>query len=142
MAGTIIRSYRELIRLKTFEERFRYAKLGGVVGARTFGSERFLNQTLYTSPEWREFRDKIIIRDNGCDLAMEGYGIVADRIIIHHLNFLTPDDVIRRDPKIFDEDNVISVSFLTHQAIHYGDEKLLPKQFVERRPGDTCPWKL
>lgn len=141
MAGTIIRSYRELIRLKTFEERFRYLKLNGAIGARTFGWERIYNQILYHSLDWRSFKQKIIIRDNGCDLGVEGYDIRGDRIIVHHINPLQPEDVINLTPAVFDEDNVISTSLQTHNAIHYGDESLLPKQFVERRPGDTCPWK-
>ena len=141
MAGTIIRSYRELIRLKTFEERFRYLKLKGAIGARTFGGERIYNQVLYHSPEWRSFKQKIIIRDNGCDLGIEGYDVRGDRIIVHHINPLQPEDIIYLTPAVFDEDNVISTSLQTHNAIHYGDENLLPKQYVERRPGDTCPWK-
>ena len=151
MAGkSMVRSYRELIRLKTFDERFEYLKLGGVVGRQTFGSERFLNQILYQSPEWRAFRRKIIIRDNGCDLAMEGYDIVSvinghpvkgAKIIIHHLNPITAEDVRNRERVIFDEDNVVCVSHRTHEAIHYGDKDLLPPVAIERRPGDTCPWK-
>lgn len=134
------KSYRELILLKTFDERFEYLKLNGVVGGMTFGSHRWLNQVLYTSPEWREFRHKVIIRDNGCDLAMEGYEIEGDRIIIHHLNPLTIEDVQNRDRKIFDLDNVISTSDRTHKAIHYGDKSLLPAVPIFRTPGDTLCW--
>lgn len=136
-----MKSYSELIRLKTFEERFEYLKLKGNVGGRTFGSERYLNQVLYQSPEWRNFRRKIIIRDNGCDLGMEGYSIDGIKIIIHHINPITIEDIKNRSPKIFDPDNVICVSHMTHEAIHYGDKNLLPSVATERRPGDTCPWK-
>lgn len=136
------RSFRELSRLKTFDERFAYLRLGGIVGESTFGSDRYLNQILYKSPEWRSFRNDVIIRDNGCDLAIPGRDILGDRIIIHHINPLTVEDVENRNPAIFDLDNVVCVSHNTHEAIHYGDESLLPKDPVERRPNDTCPWKL
>lgn len=134
------KSYQELIRLRTFEERYEYLKLKGGVGIATFGSHRFLNQVLYTSPEWKRFRHQIIIRDDGCDLASEGHSINGDRIIIHHLNPLTIEDIQNRDRKIFDPDNVVCVSHLTHEAIHYGDRELLPVDPVERRPGDTLCW--
>lgn len=135
------KSYQELIRLKTFEERFEYLKLNGTVGSRTFGSHRVWNQVLYSSPEWKRFRHQVIIRDNGCDLGMEGYSVDGDRIIIHHINPLTIEDVQNRDRKIFDMDNVICVSHRTHEAIHYGDRDLLPAMPIERRPGDTLCWK-
>lgn len=135
-----IRTYSELILLPTFEERYRYLKLEGSVGIATFGFDRYLNQTLYRSPEWKRFRREIIIRDNGCDLAMEDYDIYG-RILIHHIDPLTPDDVVRRDPKIFDPENVICVSHNTHNAIHYGDEELLITEPIVRTQNDTCPWK-
>lgn len=135
------RSYHELARLKTFEERYEYLRLSGMVGQSTFGSDRYLNQALYTSPEWKSFRNRIIIRDNGCDLGIEGRDVLGDRIIIHHINPLTVEDVENRSPVIFDPDNVICVSHNTHQAIHYGDQSLLQKDPVERTPNDTCPWK-
>lgn len=135
-----MRSYSELIKLPTFEERYRYLKLGGKVGADTFGHARFLNQIFYQSPEWRSFRRDVIIRDNGCDLAMEGWTI-RDRIYIHHLNPITLEDIRRRDPKILDPENAVVVSFGTHQAIHYGDESQLAIGFVERKPNDTIPWR-
>lgn len=137
---TMNKSYRELIALPSFEERFEYLKQGGTVGEMTFGSHRWLNQVLYTSPEWKRFRHQVIIRDNGCDLAMEGYSIEGDRIIIHHLNPLTIQDVQNRDRKIFDLDNVICVSDRTHKAIHYGDKELLPAVPIIRTPGDTLCW--
>lgn len=134
------KSYRELIKLPSFEERFEYLKQGSTVGEMTFGSHRWLNQVLYSSPEWKRFRHQVIIRDNGCDLATEGYSIDGDRIIIHHLNPLTIQDVQNRDRKIFDMDNVICVSDRTHKAIHYGDKELLPAVPIERMPGDTLCW--
>lgn len=136
------RSYRQLMRLPTFDERYEYLRIGGIVGKSTFGFDRYLNQSLYTSHEWKSFRNQIIIRDNGCDLGIEGRDILGDRIIIHHINPLTVEDVEERSPVIFDPDNVICVSHMTHQAIHYGDQSLLPKDPIERKPYDTCPWKF
>lgn len=136
----MILSYSELITLPTFEERYRYLRKSGIVGEETFGSHRYLNQTLYRSPEWRRVRNDVIIRDNGCDLGMEGYEI-RDRVYIHHINPISPQDILDRSPVIFDMDNLICVSFNTHQAIHYGDESLLPIiSFNERMPGDTKLW--
>lgn len=137
----IYRSYHELIRLPTFQERFDFLKLGGVIGKSTFGFERQLNQALYSSYEWQRFRKDVIVRDNGCDLAMEGRDILGDRIIIHHINPLTVDDLRNRSSAIFDMDNVVCTSFNTHEAIHFGDASLLPKEHQERKPNDTCPWK-
>lgn len=133
-------SYKELIRIDGFEERYEYLRIGGIVGASTFGSERYLNQVLYHSKEWQRFRNDVIIRDNGCDLADPEYTIHG-MIIIHHINPLTTDDVKNRSSAIFDLDNVVCVSDRTHKAIHYGDENLLPELPIIRRPGDTCPWK-
>lgn len=135
------RSYKELSRLKSFEDRFAYLRLHGKVGSDTFGFDRYLNQALYSSTEWKRFRRQVIIRDNGCDLGDPGRPIKAERVIIHHINPLTVKDLEERSPALFDMNNVICVSNQTHQAIHYGDENLLPKDPVERRPGDTCPWK-
>lgn len=134
------RTYSDLILLPTFLERYRYLRLGGNVGLETFGHNRYLNQILYTSDRWRSFRDKIIIRDNGCDLGMEGFEIY-DRILVHHINPITVEDVLNENQKVFDPDNVISTSHNTHQAIHYGDENLLITGPVERFRNDTCPWK-
>lgn len=136
----ITKTYSELILLPTFLERYRYLRLGGIVGEETFGYNRYLNQILYTSEEWRSFRDKIIIRDNGCDLGMDEFEIHG-RILIHHINPITVEDVVNRNPKVFDPENVISTSHNTHQAIHYGDENLLIIMPVERCKNDTCPWK-
>ena len=135
------RSYHELVRLETFRERYEYLRLHGSVGADTFGFDRYLNQALYSSVEWKRFRKSVIIRDNGCDLGDPDRPIQGDRIIIHHINPLTVQDLEERSDALFDMDNVVCVSYMTHQAIHYGDDELLPKDPVERKPGDTCPWK-
>lgn len=135
------RSYKELSRLKSFKEKFEYLRLQGQVGKDTFGFDRYLNQALYSSQEWKRFRRNVIIRDNGCDLGDPDREIQGDRIIIHHINPLTVEDLEKRNPAIFDMDNVICVSYFTHQAIHYGDESLLPQEPNERTPGDTIPWK-
>jgi hypothetical protein len=133
------RSYRELSRLSTFEERYRYLRLQGKVGKDTFGFDRYLNQALYSSVEWKRFRREILIRDDGCDLGIPDR-LIAGKVLIHHINPLTIEDVEKRSSVIFDPNNVICVSHLTHQAIHYGDENLLPKDPIVRRPGDHCPW--
>lgn len=137
----MIRTYSELIRLPTFLDRFRYLQLGGQVGVETFGYDRYLNQILYRTAEWKRFRNEIIIRDNGCDLACEGYEIVGQRILVHHINPITVEDVLKRDPKVFDPENVITTVLNTHNAIHYGDESLLLRGPIERKPNDTCPWR-
>lgn len=126
--------------MKTFEERFEYLKLVGVVGESTFGYDRFLNQMLYTSKEWRRIRNNIIIRDNGCDLGVEGYDI-PDTIIVHHMNPISIEDLKEFSPDVLDPEYLICVSHNTHNAIHYGDKSLLPIETIERKPGDTCPWK-
>lgn len=137
----MIRSYTRLIQIPTYIERYRYLMLGGKAGEVTFGNERYLNQMLYKSPEWKSFRRSIIIRDNGCDLGIEGYEIDGI-IIIHHINPITVEDVLNRNECVFDEDNVICVSRRTHNAIHYGSEELLTvDEVIERRPNDTAPWR-
>lgn len=135
-----IKSYSVVILLPTLEERFEYLKLKGTVGAETFGYDRYLNQILYHDPEWRRIRNDVIIRDNGCDLGVEGYEIHG-RILVHHINPITIDDVKLRRYCVFDLDNLICTSHDTHNAIHYGDVNLLPKNPIERKPNDTCPWK-
>lgn len=134
-------SYRELMRIPTFKERYEYLRIGGVVGQSTFGSDRYLNQMLYTSHEWRRFRNDIIIRDDGCDMALPGMQIIGYMIIVHHINPLTVEDVENRNPVIFDPDNVVCVTERTHRAIHYGDASLLPEIPIIRTKNDTCPWK-
>ena len=135
-----IRTYSELITIPTFEERFEYLKLNGSVGLETFGHDRYLNQILYNSPEWRRFRPEIIVRDNGCDLACEGYEIFG-KILIHHINPITAQDILNRNSKVFDPENVITTVHNTHNAIHYGDENLLITAPIERSRNDTCPWR-
>lgn len=135
-----MKTYNELIHIPTFEERYRYLRLSGSVGEETFGFRRWLNQEFYHSDEWKRFRDKIIIRDGGCDLAVDGFEIYSS-IIIHHLNPITYDDILNRNPCVFDPNNVVCTKLSTHNAIHYGDEILLPKTPVERIKNDTCPWR-
>ena len=135
-----IRTYSELITIPTFDERFEYLKLNGSVGLETFGHDRYLNQILYNSPEWRRFRPEIIVRDNGCDLACEGYEIFG-KILIHHINPITAQDILNRNQKVFDPENVITTVHNTHNAIHYGDENLLITAPIERSRNDTCPWR-
>lgn len=142
MSMTNIKTYSELIQIPTFIERFQYLKIGGTVGVETFGSDRYLNQILYRSPEWRHFRRDIIIRDKGCDLGHEDYEIPDGvPILVHHINPITVEDVLRRARKVFDPENAISTVLNTHNAIHYGDESLLITEPIIRTPYDTCPWK-
>ena len=135
-----IRTYSELITIPTFEERFEYLQLKGSVGKDTFGYDRHLNQVLYHSPEWKRLRNQIIIRDCGCDLACEGYDIHS-KVLIHHLNPITVEDVLARSRKVFDPDNLVCVSHNTHNAIHYGDVDLLVAGPIIRTKNDTCPWR-
>ena len=133
-----MRSYSELVELKTLEERYKYLQLNGAVADRTFGGERRLNQRFYTSREWRRVRHKIIIRDDGNDLGVEGYQI-GGLILIHHINPITPDDIRDRPEVLVDPDNLISVAYRTHNAIHYGNWDQIADP-VERKPGDTRLW--
>ena len=132
------KSYSELIRIPTFEERFEYLSIGGRVGLETFGFNRWLNQQFYTSRDWREFRNKIIIRDAGRDLGVQGFEIFGP-ITIHHLNPITKDDIINRSPLVLDPENAICVSPNTHRAIHFSDKSLLVS-VAERKPNDTRLW--
>ena len=135
-----IRTYSELILLPTFEERFKYLQLNGRVGDDTFGFDRYINQNFYRSAEWKRIRDLIIMRDNGCDLALEGYEIYG-RILIHHMNPITVKDVELSTEYLMNPEYLICVTHNTHNAIHYGDEKLINKGPVVRTKNDTCPWK-
>ena len=135
-----IKTYSELITISTFEERFEYLKLDGQVGVETFGFNRYLNQAFYKSDEWLSIRDYVITRDNGCDLGMEGYEIYG-RILIHHINPITKDDIIQRSRILLDPENLITTVKRTHDAIHYGDSNLLIRAPIERRKNDTCPWR-
>ena len=136
----MIKSYDALILLDTIEDRYNYLRIGGGVGCETFGFDRYLNQGFYQSMEWKRVRDEVISRDNGCDLGLEGYEING-RILIHHMNPIRPDQIKFFDPDILDPDFLISCSHKTHNAIHYGDENLLPRRIVERSPNDTNPWR-
>lgn len=135
-----IRTYSELSKLLTFEERFQYLSLDGKVGEETFGFDRYLNQMFYRSQKWKAVRDYVIVRDNGCDLGVEGYEIHG-RIIIHHMNPITIRDIEKESDFLLDPEYLITTVHNTHNAIHYGDENLLIKAPIERRKNDTCPWK-
>lgn len=135
------KSYSELCKLKTLVERYEYLRTYSKIGEVTFGGQRMLNQYLYQkSPMWKSVRRKVIIRDNGLDLGLEGYSIQG-KIIVHHINPLTKEQLLNLDPCIFDMENLISCSHNTHNAIHYGDKSLLPQDPIERKPNDTCPWR-
>lgn len=140
MTSMKMRTYSELKRLKTIRERYEYLKLNGSVGKNTFGSRRFMNQSFYRSYEWRKAKNAVIIRDSGCNLGIKGYEIL-DKIYIHHMNPVTIEQLERKDPKLYDPEYLICVDFITHNAIHYGDEDLLPKESMIRKPGDTYLWK-
>lgn len=136
----INRTYSELVKLNTFEDRFNYLKLDGKVGKDTFGYDRVLNQLLYSSPKWKRARDKVIIRDNGCDLGIEGRDIFG-KVMVHHMNPITVDDILNEESCVFDPEYLICVSHLTHNAIHYSDDNILVKDPIVRHKNDTCPWK-
>lgn len=136
-----IKRYSELRGLETFEERYEYLKLPGSVGIETFGFDRYLNQTLYRSREWKRVRDIVIARDLGCDLGIDGR-YITDKIIVHHMNVITQEDLYEHNPLILDPEYLICASHMTHNAIHYGDADLLmSSRPIERFPNDTCPWK-
>ena len=137
----MIRSYSELITIPDYVERFKYLSLKGGVGNATFGSHRYLNQMLYKMPEWKRVRRDVILRDNACDLAHPDFLIQSQPAYVHHINPISIDDILNRNPNVFDMDNLITTVFSTHQAIHYGDEGLLTMLPVERKPSDTCLWK-
>lgn len=137
------RRYSELIRLHTIEDRFNYLKIAASVGESTFGFSRYLNQALYRSKEWKDFKREMVIRDKACDMALEGWDIPEGAILVlHHINPLTLEDVEDRSDALFDPENVVCVSDRTHRAIHYGDISLINTLPIERRPNDTCPWKV
>ena len=136
----VIRTYTELTKLPTYEERFAYLRLDGTVCDETFGNDRYLNQILYKSPRWRKVRREVIIRDNGCDLGIEDYEI-RGRIIVHHMDPITLDDIIHERDSVFNPEYLICTAHNTHNAIHYGDESLLVPAPIERSKNDTCPWR-
>ena len=135
------RSYSELVRLDTFEKRLAYLKLDGVVAHATFGGHRHLNQMLYQSDEWKRVRRQVILRDNGFDLGVDGWPIKG-QILVHHIEPIRIEDLLERNPKVLDPDNLITVSMTTHNAIHYGGDSKWPPIEVNRTPFDTCPWRL
>lgn len=135
----MIRTYSQLKRFGTLEERFEYLRLHGRVGQSTFGFDRYMNQQFYTSREWRQVRQKIIVRDNGCDLGIDGFEIHSG-LYIHHMNPLTIKDISTGDPSILEPEFLITVTQQTHNAIHYGDASLLTRRIIERKPGDTKLW--
>lgn len=137
---SFIRTYSELRKITTFEERFEYLKLNGNVGEITFGFDRYLNQIFYNSIEWRSIRDEIIIRDLGCDLGVKGYDIV-NGILIHHMNPISKHDIETHSEILINPEYLISTTSMTHKAIHYGNQDLLVKPLVIRKPNDTCPWR-
>ena len=140
MNTTTIRTYPQLMQLQTFEERYDYLKLGGVVGEDTFGFDRYLNQNFYRSREWKHVRDEVIMRDNGCDLGVDGHEI-RGKILIHHMNPITSEDIHRVSDYLLNPEYLICVTHRTHNAIHYGDESLIATAPIERTQNDTCPWR-
>lgn len=136
----MLRSYSELSRLRTFDERFRYLLLAGSVGVETFGFDRYVNQRFYRSEEWKHVRNIVIARDNGCDLGIEGRDING-RVYVHHMNPMNLEQINDHMDLIFDPEYLVCVTFATHNAIHYGDESYITLAPVERQPNDMCPWK-
>lgn len=135
-----IKCYSDLIQIDSFKDRFDYLKTNSIVGFETFGSKRYLNQILYNSWEWRNFKRRVILRDDGKDLAHPDYKIVGN-VYVHHINPITIDDILERRYCVFDMENVISCSFYTHEAIHYKKEIFVRGDFAERRENDTSPWR-
>lgn len=141
MSMTIIRTYSELIKFQTLEERYNYLRLGGKVGEETFGFDRLINQYFYQrSKEWKEVREHVIVRDNGCDLGIEDQ-VIQGYILVHHMNPIRLEDIENKTDFLLDPEFLISTSLNTHNAIHYGDASRLPRPLVERRPFDMCPWR-
>ena len=135
-----IKRYSELMLLPTFEERYKYLQLNGVIGDETFGFDRYINQMFYRSQEWKQVRDYVIVRDNGCDLGVKGHEI-RGKILIHHMNPIGIKDIQQVNKFLLDPEYLITTMLSTHNAIHYGDESLLVKDPIERSKNDTCPWK-
>lgn len=140
MKMNTIRTYSELLQLRSFKERYEYLRLNGRVGEETFGFDRYLNQNFYKSEEWKSVRDYVIVRDNGCDLGVEGYDIHG-KILIHHMNPILPKDILKRSDYLLTPDYLITTALSTHNAIHYGDDSLLITLPIERTKNDTCPWR-
>lgn len=140
MKAGSIKTYSDLVRLETFDDRYEYLRLGGKVGVDTFGFDRYLNQIFYKSEAWLRVRDYVIVRDNGCDLGMEGYEIYG-KVLVHHMNPITKEDILNRSNFLLNPEYLISVSKRTHDAIHYGSENPMSHVLIERTKNDTCPWK-
>lgn len=136
----MIRTYKELCKLKTFEERYEYLRIKSIVGDKTFGYDRYLNQLLYSNPRWKKTRYEVIVRDDGCDLGMEGYRINT-KILVHHMNPITIEDVEQDRDHVYDPEYLICTAFGTHNAIHFGNTASLPRVPKERSKNDTCPWR-
>lgn len=134
------KSYKELVTIDTFDGRLEYLKCGSIIGHPTFGGRRQLNQILYHSDEWKKVRNKVIIRDDACDMALKDYMLFGN-IYIHHINPITIDDIVNRNPCVFDLNNLVCVSFSTHNMIHFGMGNYTSKEPIARKPNDTCPWK-
>lgn len=141
MKKIMSRCYSELIKLKTFKERYKYLKLNGLVGEETFGYDRYINQKLYNSPEWKRVRRDVILRDNGCDLGIDDREIIDSKILVHHMNPISKKDILNNKEYVLDPEYLICTIKNTHDAIHYGDENILHEDLITRKPGDTCPWK-
>ena len=141
MNQRIIRTYSELIKLPTFKERFEYLKLGGVIGEETFGFDRYLNQMFYKSREWKKLRNDIIVRDNGCDLAMPDHEIIDQTILIHHMNPITKEDILNMTEFVLNPEYLICTILNTHNTIHYGNSDLLYQEPIVRYKNDMCPWR-
>jgi hypothetical protein len=139
LLSTMNKTYSDLRRLETFEERYRYLKLGGSLGTETFGFDRWVNQRFYKSLQWKTIRNNVIVRDNGCDLGILGYEIYSG-LVVHHMNPITPEDFLQGEDWILDPNYLITTSLQTHNAIHYGDESLLPRGPIVREAGDTTLW--
>ena len=135
----LLKTYPELIRLETFEERYRYLRMGGVAGEQTFGFDRWINQRFYKSQEWRTVRNMVILRDDGCDLGIPGFEIHSG-LVVHHMNPFSVDDIQHSESSLINPNFLITTSLQTHNAIHYGDESLLPRGPVVREQGDTTLW--
>lgn len=135
-----IKTYSELIKLPTFEDRYRYLRIGGIVGEETFGYDRWINQMFYKNKKWLKIRDEIILRDGACDLGIKNREIHSV-VYVHHMNPLTKDDILNQTDFLLNPEYLICTSYNTHNAIHYGDESLLLKDYVPRSKNDTCPWK-
>lgn len=140
MTKNIYRTYSELIKIDKFIDRFKYLSLDGLVGGITFGGHRYLNQNFYQSNKWKSTRREVILRDKGCDLAHEDNQIYGT-IYIHHLNPITIEDILEERPCVFDLENLVSTCLKTHNAIHYGNEKILTNELIVRKKNDTCPWR-